>query len=197
MREKFFTLFPVVTGANERKLRRRERGTERVQTERVRELRPREFQLLRHRQMRPREQSFSLSFRFSDRERRASVFETQRVELQLLKPREMRARELRERDRVFLFGAFWWGDISFIFHFKWNSSLEETSSSSKFSSNCASSVAISGNHPWQIEEDVASLKCNSSLGETSSNWNSSLLPTRRLFPKNVFKQCFFAKQFKK
>jgi hypothetical protein len=52
---------------------------------------------------------------------------------------------------------------------------------------------IRGNHPWQIEVDVANRECNLSLGETSSNWNSSLQETRRLFPKNVFKQCFLAK----
>ena len=174
MRHNFFTWFPVVTGASERKLRRRERGTERVQTERVRELRPREFQLL----------SFWDRDRW-DRESRVSAW------VKLLKPK------LRERQSFsfsfsfcfFLSGA----EFCFRLHFKWNSSLLETSSSSKFYSSSASIRGNRGSHAWQTEDDVAGLRCNSSLGETSSSWNSSLQETRRLSPKFVFQQYFFAK----
>ena len=103
MKEKFFTWFPVVTGASESKLRRRERGIERVQTERV------EFQLLKPK-LRER-QSFSFCFSFC----------------------------------FFLSG----GEFSCRCHFKWNSSLLEMSSSSKFSSSSASIRGNRGSHAWQ------------------------------------------------
>ena len=108
MREKFFTWFPVVTGASERKLRRRERGTERVETERVRGEDEREiFYLISggHRSQweevetereRDRE-SWDRESKRVETERveteRVSAFETEtdeteRVEFQLFRPRE-------------------------------------------------------------------------------------------------------------
>ena len=155
MKEKFFTWFPVVTGASESKLRRRERGTERVQTERVRELRPREFQLLRQRELRPREQSFSFW------------------------NRESWERESWERDRVFLSGG-----ETYLLHFFSLSGSNVWARTRLFRGSGRGKVRWT----WG-----ANMKCNSSLGETSSNWNSSLEETRRLFSKKVFKQCFLAK----
>jgi hypothetical protein len=94
----------VTTGANERKLRRREREGEGV-----------------------------------------SAFETERVET--------------ERVRVSAFESFRRGDRFFFFHFKWNSSLEMSSSCNFFFFPIADVTKLK----W----DVAKLKWNSSLEETS------------------------------
>ena len=73
--------------------------------------------------------------------------ETERVEFQLLKPK------LRERQSFSFCFSFCFflsgGECSCRCDFKWNSSLLETSSSSKFYSSSASIRGNRGSHAWQ------------------------------------------------
>jgi hypothetical protein len=92
---------------------------------------------------------------------------------------------------------FSWGRADF----KWNSSLEETSSNWNLFLLETSSNYFKFKMPHatfaRSRQGGKKLKWNSSLEETSSSWNLSLLETssqKRLSPSSiVLKQCYLAK----